>query len=96
MRFEFEWNPRKAKQNAEKHGVTFEQAAGVFRDPRAISVYDTDHSKDEDRWMTLGICSTGAILVVHHTYVQTNEDMTVIRIISSRKATRREQGQYTG
>jgi len=96
MRFEFEWDPRKARENAEKHGVTFDRAAGVFRDPRALSVYDIDHSQDEDRWVTLGICSTGTMLVVHHTYVQANEDTAVIRIISSRKATRREQGQYTG
>ncbi len=49
MQFDFEWHPRKAKENAEKHAVTFEQAASVFRDPRALSVYDIDHSEDEDR-----------------------------------------------
>ncbi len=51
MRFEFEWDPRKTRQNAEKHGVTFDRAAGVFRDPRALSVYDMrdeyDFSKGE-------------------------------------------------
>lgn len=70
MRYEFEWDPGKAKQNAEKHRVTFDQATGVFRDPRAISIYDPKHGQDEDRWVTLGICSTGALLAVHHTYVQ--------------------------
>jgi uncharacterized DUF497 family protein len=46
-----------------KHGVRFEQAATVFLDPRPISIFDTDHSDDEDRWMTLGISATGGLLV---------------------------------
>ena len=95
MRFDFEWYPRKAKQNAEKHGVTFEQATGVFRDPRALSVYDANHGENEGRWVTLGICSTGALLVVHHTYEREDADAVVIRIISSRKATRKEHKHYT-
>ena len=55
MDYIFEWDPDKAQQNKKKHGISFEQAATVFTDPNAISLYDTGHSKDEDRWITLGL-----------------------------------------
>jgi hypothetical protein len=77
-----------------KHGVRFDQAATVFLDPRAISIFDTDHSDDEDRWMTLGISATAGLLVVNHTFVATDDRTATIRIISSRKATKREAEQY--
>jgi uncharacterized DUF497 family protein len=94
MQYYFEWDPRKAESNQQKHNVTFELAATIFRDPSAISIYDTDHSEDEDRWLTLGISATGALLVVHHTFQQVNDEAAIIRIISSRKATKRENRQY--
>ena len=47
MQYNFEWDPQKAQSNQAKHGVRFEQAATVFRDPRAISTYDEEHSADE-------------------------------------------------
>ena len=96
MRFDFEWDPQKAKQNVDKHGITFELASTVFRDPLALSLYDEDHSASEDRWITLGISSTGALLVVHHTYAQADAEMATIRIISSRKAIKKEQEHYKG
>ena len=94
MHYNFEWDPEKAKTNQKKHNVTFEQATTVFRDPRALSVYDLDHSNKEDRWMTLGISAFGTLLVVHHTYQQIDKETIIIRIISSRKATQNEQYQY--
>lgn len=94
MQYDFEWDPRKAKQNIEKHGVSFEHAATVFADPHALSVFDVDHSGSEERWVTLGISSTGALIVVHHTYVEESRDTVLIRVISSRKATRHEYEQY--
>ncbi len=49
--YNFEWDPAKARSNAEKHGVTFEQAAAVFRDPAAVTIYDDEESNaNEDRW----------------------------------------------
>ena len=53
MRYEFEWDPKKAHANKAKHGVDFEQTATVFLDPLALSVYDEQHSGDEGRWLTL-------------------------------------------
>ena len=52
MQFNFEWDPQKAQSNQIKHGVRFELAASVFRDPHAASIYDEKHSTDEDRWLT--------------------------------------------
>lgn len=94
MHYNFEWDPEKAKTNQKKHKVTFEQATTVFRDSRALSVYDLDHSDEEDRWITLGISASGALLVVNHTYNQIDKETIIIRIISSRKATQNEKYQY--
>jgi uncharacterized protein len=95
MDYCFEWDPNKAAANQRKHGVTFEQAATVLLDPRALSLYDEDHSTEEDRWITLGISETTGLLAVHHTYKETGPSAVRIRIISSRKATKRETRQYT-
>jgi len=96
MVYNFEWDPKKAAGNHEKHGVRFEHAATVFNDPRAISVYDDEHSAREDRWITLGFSAHAGLLAVHHTFEQVDESAVLIRIISSRKATKREVQQYTG
>lgn len=90
MRYNFEWDP----QNQKKHKVTFEQATTVFRDSRALSVYDFDHSDVEERLITLGISALGTLLVVYHTYNQIDKETILIRIISSRTATQNEQYQY--
>lgn len=94
MNYNFEWDPQKAKINKEKHKISFENAATVFRDPRAISIYDSDHSDEQDRWITIGLASNGALLVVHHTCNQINANNIIFRIISSRKATKKEMDQY--
>ena len=94
MNYDFEWDPDKASLNHQKHGVDFDRAATVFRDPRAVSVFDTAHSKTEDRWITLGVSAGGGLLVVHHTFEEMNENTIRIRIFSSRKATKNEAGQY--
>jgi uncharacterized protein len=94
MRFNFEWDPKKAGGNRRKHGISFELAASVFKDTNAISVFDEDHSGMENRWITIGMAATGVILVVNHTFAATSQDVFVIRLISSRKATKAEQKQY--
>ncbi len=94
MDYNFEWDQRKAKRNRKKHGVASELAATVFRDPRALSIFDKEHRVEEDRWMTMGISSSLALRVVHHTFQEIDATTVRIRIFSSRKATRREARQY--
>jgi uncharacterized DUF497 family protein len=94
FQYRFEWDPNKAVANRRKHGIGFEQAATVFRDRLALSIYDEDHSDDEDRWVTLGQAENGALLVVVHTWQETGATEAVIRIISARPATAHEQRDY--
>ncbi|HEY6236858.1 MAG TPA: BrnT family toxin [Candidatus Elarobacter sp.] len=84
---EFTWDARKARANAKKHGVTFEEASTVFGDPLAISV--SDERFDEPRWWTIGQSEYGKMIVVAH-----EDDEKRIRIISARSATRYERKQY--
>lgn len=97
MLYTFEWDPAKAAANATKHGVTFEQAAGVFKDPMALTLFDQEQSDDdEDRWITLGLADGQHYLVVVHTYSDEHNDTVTIRLISARDATKREIAQYQG
>lgn len=89
MGLEFEWDAAKARKNADKHGVSFEEASSVFRDPLALSIPDPLHSEEEDRFITLGESHRRRLLVV----VSTDRGDT-IRIISARVATRRERKDY--
>ena len=88
---EFEWDPKKARANLKKHGVSFEEARSVFYDDEALFRDDDEHSQAEDRFVLLGLSSILRILVVVHCF--RGED-DVIRIISARKATPSEAGQY--
>lgn len=94
MRYIFEWDPRKAKENLRNHRIGFERGATIFRDPQALSIFDVAHSHEEDRWITLGLDQSGSILVVVHTFHQIDEASCRIRIISARRATAREIRQY--
>ncbi|MDD5212398.1 MAG: BrnT family toxin [Sulfuricurvum sp.] len=96
MKYNFEWDPQKAKTNYKKHGVAFETAASVFKDQRAVSIYDEDHSDREDRWITIGIDEATRTLVVIHTYLIYENEYCAIRIISARKATQKEITIYKG
>ncbi len=87
----FKWDTKKAKENIKKHSVSFEEASTVFSDPNARMIFDTEHSGDEERFIILGISSALRLLVVCHCY---RENDMIIRIISARKATRKEQKQY--
>ncbi len=87
----FEWDKRKARENVRKHKVSFEEAQTVFLDENAIRFFDPDHSKDEDRFLMLGMSFTLRVLVVCHCH---REEDSVIRIISARKADKREQADY--
>jgi len=62
--YEFLWDPAKAQWNAHKHDITFDQAATVFLDALALTVYDESNSQDEERWFTLGFDAGGKLLAV--------------------------------
>ncbi|MDZ7851994.1 MAG: BrnT family toxin [Halomonas sp.] len=94
FQFNFEWDVAKAIGNRHKHGVSFDLAATVFHDPLMMSIADKDHSEGEERWLTLGQAENGALLVVVHTYHETDVCSSSIRIISARSATKRERRQY--
>jgi len=97
MEYTFEWDPRKAHINAQKHGITFEEATQIFDDPMALTVFDDDDSSEvEDRWVTLGLIKERHYLVVVHTYRNANKDKVTIRLISARPATKHEIQQYEG
>lgn len=92
--YQFEWDPAKARQNLKEHRVSFERAATIFLDPLAVSELDPEHSSQEQRWLTLGLDRTGALLVVSHTFREETESGAGIRLISARKATKNEAKQY--
>jgi uncharacterized protein len=85
----YEWDPVKAAANAKKHRVRFEEAASVFLDRLALTFSDPDHSEQEDREITIGRSSRRRVLFVAHAARAGR-----VRIISARRATRREQQQY--
>jgi len=85
----YEWDARKAAANRSKHGVSFQEAATVFRDPLSQTGGDPDHSVAENRFVTFGLSARGRLLVVAHT-----EQGDTIRIISAREATARERAIY--
>lgn len=87
----FIWDGKKAAMNKQKHGVAFEEAQTVFDDCDALRIFDPDHSEDEDRFLLLGLSSVLRLLVVCHCYRENDEQ---IRIISARKATKKESTTY--
>lgn len=94
MRYIFEWDPRKAKENLRNHRMSFERAATIFRDPWMLSIFDTAHSHEEDRWITLGLDRSGSLLVVVHTFHEIDSASCRVRIISARRANTNETRQY--
>jgi len=87
----FEWDDRKNVSNQRKHGVSFEDAQTVFFDERAIEFDDPDHLTQEERFILLGLSQSLKVLVVCHCY-RRNESK--IRLISARRATKKEQDAY--
>jgi uncharacterized DUF497 family protein len=85
----FEWDPAKAARNVSKHGVSFDEASTVFGDPLAGTILDPRHSGDEPRFVTIELSMSRRLIIVAH---MEREDR--IRIISARRATRRERRTY--
>lgn len=106
MKIDATWDTTKALANERKHdGVRFSEAATVLADPLALTVFDVNHSDDEERWFTLGRSAEGKLLAVSHTFEErpsnplsqttaNADDVVPVRIISARLATRRERVQY--
>lgn len=89
----FEWDATKAASNIKKHGISFEEAQSVFYDEFAVQFFDGEHSGKEDRFLMLGMSVNTKMLLVCHCESDAGQ---VIRIISARKATSREQVFYLG
>ena len=85
----FVWDPRKAKGNLAKHGVSFDEAKTVFDDDLFLVFADPDHSTEESRFIIMGQSQHERLLIVAYT-----ERLETIRIISAREATRHEQKVY--
>ncbi len=88
----FEWDHAKAVANKRKHGVSFEEAQTIFLDESAMLIDDPDHSRAEERFLLIGLSTGLRTLTVSHCYRKAED---VIRIISARKATRKERGAYS-
>ena len=89
----FEWDSEKEKANRQKHKISFLEACYAFADKYMLTLYDDEHSADEDRWTTIGQSLSNKVLVVVHTYRKI-KDKESVRIISARKATKHEEKQY--
>lgn len=85
----FEWDPNKARRNLEIHGVSFDEASTAFKDTLSLTIRDPLHSNEEDRFILIGNSVRNCLLVVIHTERGEN-----VRIISARKATKKERKQY--
>jgi uncharacterized DUF497 family protein len=92
--YDFEWDSAKALYNIRKHGVTFDQAATVFLDAFALTVYDEANSQKEDRWFTLGYGASGRLLAVAHTYDAPGPRHCSDPHHSARNATKSERRSY--
>jgi uncharacterized protein len=86
---QFEWDPKKAKNNLKKHGVSFDEAVTAFYDPFSATFDDPDHSVKEQRFITIGFSSKSRLLVIAHT-----EKGKITRIISARPATTHERKKH--
>ena len=89
MALTFEWDEKKARSNARKHGISFDEGSTVFGDPLSLTIPDPSHSEVEERFVTMGSSHRGKLLVVVHTERGDN-----IRIINARPANRRERKAY--
>ncbi len=90
MALQFEWDEDKAASNIRKHGVSFDEASTVFADPLAVIFDDEEHSDDEIREIIIGHTVTQKLVLA--SFAERGEDW--IRIISARKATKRERKDY--
>jgi hypothetical protein len=91
---EFSWDENKNRENKKRHGIDFKEALEVFDDPLHISILDKRFDYFEERWITIGVTRKGKVIVVGHLYRLEQDGTEVIRIITARKATKKERQQY--
>jgi uncharacterized protein len=94
MQLIFEWDEKKARANLEKHKVSFEEAKTLFNDPFLLTYPDSEHSDNEERYISIGYSAHGKTLLVIHTDREESEGETIIRLISCRRATTIERRTY--
>ena len=92
--FQFEWDEVKADANLRQHGSTFELASTIFFDPNLLTVADVVHSETEDRWFSVGLAASGVLLSVIYLWSDGDPAAIEVRLISARRATQSECGQY--
>ena len=90
---QFEWDDAKAVANLKKHQVSFDEAKSIFYDEFGIQFFNEEHSNQEERFLMLGMSSRAKLLIVCHCE---QDQGVMIRIISARKATKRESAFYRG
>mgnify|MGYP000860123673 CR=1 FL=1 len=88
----FDWDETKNLANQRKHGVSFEEAQTTFTDEFGLLIHDPDHSEHEDRFVFMGLSASLRLLVVCHCH---RDGDAIVRIISARKANRRERSMYS-
>ena len=89
----FKWDEKKNSINLTKHHVSFDEAVSVFLDNNGLLIDDPDHSEQEERFVMMGMSNKGNVLIVCHCY---RNDDEIIRIISARKANKKEIACYLG
>jgi len=89
----FSWDNQKDKSNKKKHGISFKEAQTIFFDEKAVEFFDPDHSESENRFIMLGLSYRLRVLVVCHCLRKSESE---VRIISARRATKKEQKVYWG
>ena len=94
MKTIFEWDEEKALTNLKKHKISFEEARTIFADPLLLTFVDEIHSDKEERFISIGLSESNRVLLAVHTEREENNEVTVIRIISCRKATSTERKRY--
>ena len=92
--YQFEWDDTKAAANVRKHGVSFEFAATIFRDPGLLTVADIEHSDIEERWLSIGLSIDGKALSVVYVWSESDPMTVTIRLVSARLATLAELREY--
>jgi len=90
----FEWDKIKSEENLKKHGVSFNETEEIFEDPMHISLLDRRFDYFDERWITIGVLKNGTVVVAGHLYYLTEDGEEVIRIITARKAIKKERERY--
>ncbi|MCI0469717.1 MAG: BrnT family toxin [Nitrospirae bacterium] len=89
-----EWDEKKNKANIEKHGISFREAYEIFEDPFIASSLDKRFDYYDERWVSFGITKSSKVIAVGHLYWLSADGEEYIRIITARKATKKEREQY--